>query len=256
MIFLKPNRRAGQASQLPQSIFQSFILVGALSMIFSSASIAADYSFKVKHHHFKGSCTGDLIINDSGIRYQTPHAKDQRQWTFKDIQEVQFLSETKLNLLAYEDSRQRLGGDKIFKFELQGEKLPSDAIVWVTSKFLKPISNRLNAENLQGQYEISVKHLHRISGCQGRLVFTDGGISFVSEKPGESRQWRFSDLQSIASSGRYELRLGTYEHGPLQYGDTKEFRFRLKEPLRDEVYRAAWARIYHIPVWRAERSGK
>ncbi len=33
--------------------------------------------------------------------------------------------------------------------------------------------------------------------------------------------WRYSDLQSVGTSGPYDLRMGTYEQGPLQYGDTK-----------------------------------
>ncbi|MGB7624599.1 MAG: hypothetical protein WBN92_19805 [Terriglobia bacterium] len=221
-----------------------------------SVSFGEEFTLRAKHDHLKGSCSGELTVSEKGIRYQTAHVQDQRQWTFADIQEVQIISEKKLNVISYEDSRKRLGGDKIFKFELQGETLPPNLIALVESNFVKPISNRLAAENLKGQFEIPVKHLHRVGGCQGKLIITDNGISFVSERPGESRQWRYSDLQTVASTERYELRLGTYERGPLQYGDTKEFRFQLKEPLSEVAYRFLWARINQLPQWRPEVSGK
>ncbi|MBZ5538431.1 MAG: hypothetical protein LAO31_21000 [Acidobacteriia bacterium] len=237
--------------------FVSAISLSSIFLImFNSISPAEAHVLKVKHEHVKGGCTGELTIDDNGIRYQTLHTRDQRQWTFTDIQEVQFISEHKINIIAYEDSRQRLGGDKIFKFELLGEVIPVSVIQLVESKFEKPISNRFSAGNLPGKFELAVKHLHRVSGCQGKLIFTEDGISFRSEKAGESRTWRYSDLQSIASSGRFELRLGTFEHGPLQYGDSKEFRFRLKNPLDEAAYRFAWGQINQLPLWRAEVSGK
>lgn len=234
----------------------TFSCMAIYLVMLSSISLAEAHVLKVKHSHVKGSCTGELTIDDNGIRYQTPHTRDQRQWTFTDIQEVQFISEHKMNIITYEDSRQRLGGDKIFKFELPGDTIPASVIQLVESKFEKPVSNRLSVENLTGRFEVAVKHLHRVSGCQGKLIFAEDGISFRSEKAGESRQWRYSDLQSIGSSGRFDLRLGTFEHGPLQYGDTKEFRFRLKAPLDKDAYRFAWGQINQVPVLRLEAGGK
>ncbi len=232
----------------------SFLVVVLLFMT-SSALYGKDYSFKVRHHHLKGSCKGDLIINESGIRYQTSLTKDQRQWSFDDIQEIQFISDRDLNLVTYEDSRQRLGGDRIFKFELQDNTIPKDLVAFLNLKFPKPISYRLKVQDQGARYEFPVKHLHRIGGCQGKLVIAEDGISYLSSKTGESRHWRYSDLQSIGSSGLYELRLGTYEHGPLQYGDTKEFRFQLKTKLDDAAYRFAWSYINDLTSWKNPSSG-
>lgn len=233
-----------------------FLLMILLGMIVPFESFGELYTLHAKHRHKIGSCVGELIFDDHGVQYHTSRPKDQRNWSFTDIQEIQFLSERELNILTYEDSRQRLGGDRLFKFALQGENVPPGLITLVDAKFAKPVSNRLTAKDLTGQYEIPVKHLHRVGGCQGKLVFTDDGIMFVSNLAGESRQWRFTDLQSIASTGPYGLRLGTYEHGPLQFGDTKEFRFQLKEPLNEAAYRFAWAHINQLPRWRPDARGK
>jgi hypothetical protein len=227
------------------------LMVGFWILVPTAVS-AQQYTLKVKHLHGRGSCSGELTLGENGFRYQTVHVRDQRQWSFTEIQEVQFLSERRINLITYEDSRQRLGGDKIFKFELQGATIPEGLVHFVESKFEKPVSNRLTAGDDTSRFEIPVKHLHRVGGCQGKLTLTENGIVFRSEKAGESRQWRYSDLQSLASSGRYELRLGTLEHGPLQYGDTKEFRFRLKTPLDEGAYRFAWGKVNQLPSWRAE----
>lgn len=232
-----------------------FFLLAALLPLLTSMTFGKDYLFKVKHHHVKGSCRGDLVFTDTGIRYQTTHTKDQREWAFEDIRQIQFVSEKQINLLSYEDSRQRLGGDKIFKFNLLDETVPADLVASINARYANPISNRLALTTESSRFEISVKHLHRASGCQGKLIIADEGISFVSSKSGESRHWRYSDLQSIGSAGRYELRLGTYEHGPLQYGDTKEFRFLLKRELDENTYRFAWIRINKLPLWRPPAHG-
>jgi hypothetical protein len=229
-----------------------YCLAMVMLLIFSSTLIGKDYSFKVRHQHVKGNCAGDLIVNESGIQYQTANAKDGRHWTFDDIQEIQFINQRQLNVLTYEDSRRRIGGDRTFKFEFQDSTIPADLAAFITAHFSKPVSNRLTPTNQAGRFEILVKHLHRLGGCPGKLVFRDDGITFVSDKPGESRQWRYSDVQSIASSGPYELRLGTYEHGPAQYGDTKEFRFQLKEKLDAAAYQFAWLRINDLSLgWKA-----
>lgn len=221
-------------------------------LLLPSTALAEEYSFKVSHHHVKGRCIGNLIVNDNSIRYQTDYAKDQRLWSFDDLQEIQFVNDHELNLVTYEDSRQRFGGDRLFKFKLLDQKLPEDLSAFVSLHYSKPISNRLGTAPATARFEIPVKHLHRTGGCQGQLIILEKGIAYMSRSAKDSRFWRYSDLQSIGTSGPYELRLGTFEHGPLQYGDTKQFQFRLKERLDEKAYRFAWEHINNVPAWNVE----
>lgn len=230
---------------------------GALTLFLSSAPLWAEsFTLKVKHNHIHGSSRGQLIIDNAGIRYQSANPKEQRQWNYDNIQEVQFLSGRKLNLVSYEDSRWRFGGDRIYKFELTDGTIPDGLVAFVTSRFPKPISDRLPAKSVAGRFEIPVKHLHRTGGCQGKLVIAENGISFISRDAKDSRFWRYSDLESVGTSGPYDLRLGTYEHGPLQYGDTKEFRFQLKKRLDEAAYRFVWSRVNELPAWHLSTQDK
>lgn len=40
----------------------------------------------------------------------------------------------------------------------------------------KPVMDRVVPANLQAEYSIPVKHLHRFGGCQGTLMFTASRI--------------------------------------------------------------------------------
>jgi hypothetical protein len=234
---------------LPLILLAVGLMTGFLT---SPLSLARDFALPAKHQHLKGSCRGQLIFGEQGVRYETSFAKDRHQWTFDDIQEIQFIGKKQLNLVSYEGSRARFGGDRIFKFELINEDIPNEFVAFVNSHFSKPISDRLGLRATAARFEMPVKHLHRVGGCQGKLTIGDNEISFDSDRPGESRRWRYSDLQSIGTSGPYDLRLTTFEHGPLQYGDTKEFRFHLKEKLDEHAYRFAWTRINELPISRQE----
>ncbi|MDD5544580.1 MAG: hypothetical protein PHX83_15545 [Acidobacteriia bacterium] len=222
------------------------LLIGAalLSLSLCTQSINAEsYTLTVKHLHVHGSSRGHLYIDDRGIRYETFRAPEQLKWTFKDLQEIQFLSEKRLALVSYLDSRWRLGGDRIYKFELTDGTIPQGLVRLVESHFPKPVSNRLAPPVSQTRYEIPAKHLHRTGGCQGNLVIAENGITFISSQANDSRFWRYDDLEGIGTSGPYDLRLGAYEHGPFQYGGIKQFRFQLKTKLREEAYRFIWQHL-------------
>lgn len=231
------------------------LCVGALTLFVASPTLWAEsFTLKVKHEHIRGSSRGQLVIDDAGVQYHTANPKEDRQWSYTDIQEIQFLSVKKLNLVSYEDSRWRFGGDRIYKFELTEGSIPDALVAFVTSRFPKPISDRLPATTLVPRYEIPVKHLHRVGGCQGKLIIAASGIAFISQDAEDSRFWRYSDLQSVGTSGPYDLRLGTYEQGPLQYGDTKEFRFLLKTKLDKAAYRFVWSQINKLVPFHTDVS--
>jgi hypothetical protein len=224
----------------------SLLAVSTISFPFKTTPLWGEsFTLNVKHDHVHGSSHGKLTIDNDGVRYTTTVPKEQRQWSFTDIQEIQFLSEKRLNLVSYEGSRWHFGGDRIYKFEMTDGTVPRELVAFVTARYPKPISDRIPTK-VVGRYEISVRHLHRTGGCPGTLVIADNGITYTSEDGKDSRFWRYSDVESVGTSGPYDLRLGTYEHGPLQFGGTKEFRFQLKTTLNEEAYRFVWEHVNSI----------
>lgn len=90
------------------------------------------------------------------------------------------------------------------------------------------------AESPDDDFAIPVKHLKSIVGSQGTLEFGADSIEYATEAPGESRTWRYSDIDSISSSGQFQLTITTIEKG---------FNFELKEALSESRYNQIWLDI-------------
>jgi hypothetical protein len=66
---------------------------------------------------------------------------------------------------------------------------------------------------------------------------------YRTARKGESRAWRYSDIENVSSSGPFQLTITTYERARSHYGGLKGFNFQLKEPLDRERYDALWRRL-------------
>ena len=90
---------------------------------------------------------------------------------------------------------------------------------------------------------IPAKHLRRIRGSEGTLAFGKDFVSYSTPAEGESRRWRFSDIDSISSSGPFQLTVTTFERALAHYGDRKGFNFQLKQPITEAAYNRLWTEI-------------
>lgn len=200
----------------------------------------------VRHDHSWGSCSGTLTLDDQGVRYKTAHSKDARQWTYGEVQQFQVEENRRLKVLTYEDRKWRFGADKVFEFDWQESgPTPEEVYRFLGTWVRRPIAAWLRlADPGEVRFEFLVKHLGIVTGTQGRLLFTyrrvvlqaDGGRG---ENKGD-RTWRYADLESISSSGPYELMLTTYERQRFHYASRRVYRFQLREPLSSETYNALW----------------
>jgi hypothetical protein len=93
-------------------------------------------------------------------------------------------------------------------------------------------------------FHAEVKHRHLRGGCNGELTFAPDTVTFASkEEEGHSRTWTYRDIESISSSGPYELTVVTYS-------GEKNYEFQLKEPLEERVYNELWRRLYRDRISR------
>ena len=92
-------------------------------------------------------------------------------------------------------------------------------------------------------FSVPVKHLKRISGSEGTLAFGEDYIAYFTNSEGDSRTWRFSDIDSISSSGPFQLTITTFERARSHYGDRKGFNFELKQALTETRYNQLWLQI-------------
>jgi len=63
-----------------------------------------------------------LIITPDKIEYKTSHKDESRSWRYVDIQQIKIESPIEIEIMTYEDQKQLLGRDRVFKFKLlEGE---------------------------------------------------------------------------------------------------------------------------------------
>jgi hypothetical protein len=210
----------------------------------------------------------------SGKRPKNPH---ERFWAYPDIQELK-VAPRSLTVLTYKDDKWKLGADRQYQFDLVpcppdlalyknagsaenhvvrtsslgrceagtglvSEKTFQEAYPFLEQRldqrFVAAIAERL-ADVL---WEMPVKHLLRFGGDEGVLRVGADMLVYSSETKGESRTWRYEDIDNISSSGPFQLTVTTFERATAHYGDLKGFNFALKERLEEARYNDLWLRL-------------
>ena len=206
---------------------------------------AAEYA--ARHDHAHGGCAGRLTIDEQGLSYREDTAKKRKHphqwtWSYQDIQQLQ-LASGRVRVLTYQDNSWKFGADRAFTF------YPRDGADFATSYALLKdrLDQRFVAEladaGVHPAWEIPVKHLGRISGSQGVLAIGEDRIVYQTGGQREARTWRLRDIDNISTSGPFDLTLTTFERAKSNYGNRRDFRFQLKEPLDERKYNELWTKI-------------
>jgi hypothetical protein len=216
------------------------ILAGAAWV--SAAGGALGAQFTVRHEHQWGrrfrlptpgnGCDGAMTVNEDGVSFAGPKGHAWT-WKFQDIQELQ-LSPRSIHILTYRDSKLRMGADEGYEFT---GKIPAGELYAILRDRM---DQRLVAEIGQAgdlshvAFSLPVKHLGRVIGSEGSLAFEAESVVYSTPKKDESRTWRYSDIDSISSSDRFQLTITTLE---------KSFNFQLKQPITEARYNELWLQI-------------
>lgn len=201
------------------------------------AAAAEPYaSFQVRHEHLRKGCDGQMAVDENGIRFASSKGKHSWAWAYTDIQELR-LEPSKIHILTYKDNKFALGADRDYDFT---GKIPAEELYayWKTrmdQRFVAALP-----ELPSDDVAIPVKHLRRISGSEGTLAFGADTVVYSTTAAGESRTWRYTDIDSISSSGPFQLTITTYERAKSHYGERKGFNFELKQPLSEATYNQLW----------------
>lgn len=99
------------------------------------------------------------------------------------------------------------------------------------------ISALLLAQPLAAQ-TLTVVHEKRLwRDGHGKIVISETGISYVSDKKEESREWKYEDIQYFDRISRSEFVVLSYEDSRLWLGRDEAYRFRIVGgELSDEVF--------------------
>jgi hypothetical protein len=209
----------------------------ASCLILAGALWGAETKIAVRHQHLRKGCAGTLTITEDGISYSGAKKKHAWTWKYQDIQELKF-APGHLYLLSYTDSRRRLGADRGYDFIGDVPKEWYD--VWkarLDQRFVAAVADPADG------WSLPVKRLGRLRGSEGSLSFAPDRIVYATTAKEDSRTWRYQDIESISSSGPFQLTITTYERAIAHYGDRKGFNFQLKKSLTEAQYNQLWLDI-------------
>lgn len=226
------------------ALITTSVLAAAVALA-STRAVAADdpeFALSVKRGHLVGSSTGTLRIGPTGIRYDTPDKADVRQWTYWDIKQIQIQSPKRIAVLTYEDQgRLKLGADRHFEFELREGSIGPEIVGFILTQTDRPVvTSVLPPISKTPLYRLLVKHERHARGSDGVLLMYDDALVYGTERPGETRYWRFADLFAVLPLDRDRLQVIAYEGGA---GELRPFTFELKSALPDDFAQALWAKV-------------
>jgi len=220
--------------------------IGALLILgFSTLLSAAEpIQVEVRHRHWRHGAEGVLRISDDAIVFEEAgkHKDHSRKWGFEDIEQLT-LSPGMLRILTYEDRKWQLGRDREFVFD----NLPEDLATKLYPEFSRRLDQRFVAAlpnpTVQPVWQVPAKLLLREGGPQGALLIGKEMIVFRTDSAERSRTWRIKDVDSISSSGPFDLTIATFERSGENYANRKDFHFELKRAMAESDYNALWRKV-------------
>jgi plastocyanin domain-containing protein len=219
------------------------VIFASVFLLLPVMAAAQSFEFPVERERLLRNHRGTLVVTPDGIEYRTDQKNESRSWRYKDIQQIKIESPTVLEILTYEDQRQMLGRDRIFRFRLLEGKITPEVSALLVAKASRQVATSVApAPGASPKFETAVKHLHSFGGCEGALKIYPDRVSYESaDKPEHSRYWRYSDIQGFGHPSRYRFEITTFED--KFGGPTKVYDFQLKEDLPASTYDYVWVRV-------------
>src|SRR5262245_7713100 len=115
------------------------LLIALTLLLATIPAIAQSYEFTVEHEHALRSCRGALVITPEKIEYKTPHEKHTRVWRYVERQQVKIESNTRLELLTYEDEKRLAGRDRGWNFKLLEGSITPEVSAFLLAQAMRPL---------------------------------------------------------------------------------------------------------------------
>jgi len=176
-----------------------------------------------KLHKTLGKTKGEIAIDEEGIRFKAKEGPASN-WRFEDIQTFS-LEPNSLVIKTYKNRAHHIPGVQRFHFELT-ESVPAEVAAALAQGVPRPSENGIPNPAVPSVAEIPVHHRTKTGGTNGMLRFREEGIDYVTSSRGDSRSWRWADLEILSGLSPYTLFLSGYR---------ETYTFDLKEPVPHSV---------------------
>jgi hypothetical protein len=212
--------------------------IGKAASCLMAAGAVWAAQFPVAHQHLRNSCNGVMTVDDRSVSFAGPK---QHTWTWRyhDIRELK-LARRSIYILTYKDSHFP-GMDEGYEFT--GEIPAAELYSALKGRMDQRLVAAMDEAPAVPRWSLPVKRLRRAGGSQGTLIVGADSIVYSTKTKDESRTWRYSDIDTISSSGPFQLTITTFERAVSQYGDRKGFNFELQQPITEAAYNELWLQI-------------
>jgi len=234
-------------------------IAGIGALLLSPALIAQSFEYEawwghsrlysMPPHIRKAGALGTLTINDTGVSFEQKGEKGKEpkhprawHWEYPDIEQLK-MSPKSLTVVTYQDNKWKLGADRQYDFDLVSDNSLENSYRFLKTRLDQRFVAVIADSPAHTLWEIAAKHLTGFGGDEGVLQVGTSQIVYKSAKKGETRTWRYEDIDNISSSGPFSLTITTFERAKLDYGSRRQFNFQLKQRLEEARYNDLWGRL-------------
>jgi hypothetical protein len=196
-------------------------------------AIRASESLTFRNGSGQASRAGVFSIGSDDVTFRFDSGKTMR-WAFLDIETFDLTNSRRLVLRSYENKSWHRPGERDYTFRL-AEAVPPRIAAALAQGVGKPSRNGLSRLDVAAFVTVPARHATRFGGSNGTLRFTDRGIGYTASEAGDSRNWRWSDIRTLADPDPYHLRIDGYR---------ETYDFLLKEPLSRKLFDKVWDYVY------------
>ena len=219
------------------------IVSACLVLLSALRANAQEFKYKVRQDRLIGHRDGELIISTDHVEFRTKKANDSRSWAYGEIKLFEILSPTRVRVWTYQN-RKLMVQEESFSFNIVEGRIDQQASDFLRDHISRPLVTSLTDDETGSEplAEIPVKHLHRLSGCQGVLRVYADRLIYEAAEGHDSRSWRWTDIRAVGRPDVDRFEVLTFE--PQFGGPKRSFNFILKEQLADKTYDFIWSRVF------------
>lgn len=221
-----------------------YVIMSACFVLLSVLQVSAqEFRYRVQQDRLIGHRDGELIISAAQVEFRTKTEDESRRWTYGEIKLFEILSPTRVRVWTYQN-RKLMGQEESFSFNIVEGRIDQQASDFLRDHISRPLVTSLTKDETGSEplAEVPVKHLHRLSGCQGVLRVYADRLIYEAANGHDSRSWRWTDIRAVGRPDVDRFEVLTFE--PQLAGPKRSFNFILKEQLADKTYDFIWSRVF------------
>jgi hypothetical protein len=212
-------------------------VLGLTLLIVLLATGAADqdvFDLQVTRVRILRNQSGDLHIDTAGLTFRSSDGKTTITIPMQDLREADVADLRALRFETYEIQKWKPIERRQYTFRAQPDAPVEELAQFLAAHIHRPIVGHYATAS---QFRVAAYHRRTLGGTDGTLEIGQDSIRFVSDKPADSRTWRYRDIQTIGKPDSFRFRVTT---------NRENYVLELKADLPEAAYQFAWDKVYNL----------